>query len=447
MLSSEAAAVEIRSGWLVKRGGLRKNWKRRFFRVSRDHSGTMSLKYFVKETSSEHLGHFELAKGTEVPREFPKTGSMPDFVFMVRFPRRELFLGAANESEKAGWVDFLRSAVSDTLEDTQDVISPLSSSAPPPGDKVEGQTQTVLDVDTDGQETESSEDPLEGEGAECILGGDSSSSSSSTATNTVPKDDRRRSSARFMFEERQQINGDGTLATVLNLNKLSMGGHALIFAIAFFPSLCYTFIFSEMMLGADFFIEVTAHSHLADYFYYFAVLLFFILYVLDVGLWEGAWARAKFVCMSISAAAIVVGAITSANEHPSYPMAIFLLANISFFLAAKRHPVVRDVKNDAFLRSLAGSLLLNSTLWLGAWIFWMLWGHDWERTQGPLSTEIGCEQVCQAAYLMWVAPLLVSGTSCLLGITTLIFSRQLQNGQLKPLRAFGTLVVCLVVVL
>jgi hypothetical protein len=48
---------------------------------------------------------------------------------------------------------------------------------------------------------------------------------------------------------------------------------------------------------------------------------------------------------------------------------------------------------------------------------------------------------------MWVAPLLASGTCCVLGVTALIFSRQLQNGKLKPLRAFATLVVCLVVVL
>jgi hypothetical protein len=48
---------------------------------------------------------------------------------------------------------------------------------------------------------------------------------------------------------------------------------------------------------------------------------------------------------------------------------------------------------------------------------------------------------------MWVAPLLASGTSGVLGITALIFSRQLQNGKLKPLRAFATLVMCVFVLL
>jgi hypothetical protein len=35
----------------------------------------------------------------------------------------------------------------------------------------------------------------------------------------------------------------------------------------------------------------------------------------------------------------------------------------------------------------------------------------------------------------------------LLGVTALVFSRQLQNGKLKPLRAFGTLIVCVIIVM
>ena len=60
-----------KSGWLVKRGGLRKNWKRRFVAVEPGLNDFSVLRYFDKEvdftaTKAKQLGRFELVSDTKV---------------------------------------------------------------------------------------------------------------------------------------------------------------------------------------------------------------------------------------------------------------------------------------------------------------------------------------------------------------------------------------------
>jgi phosphatidylinositol-3,4,5-trisphosphate 3-phosphatase/dual-specificity protein phosphatase PTEN len=170
----------------------------------------------------------------------------------------------------------------------------------------------------------------------CILGGDQRS-------NTILAADLRKRSSVAHYLHTDSHRG------VVNLNKLSCYGHLLNFAIAVLPSLCYAFIFSDMFYGAEFFVAVTTHSHLADLFYFFAATTLLVLYLLDFGLWEGHWKKVKHVCVALSIVAIVAGAVTSAESDPSYPMAIFLFSNVGFFILAKQHPSTKHIKNKVTL--------------------------------------------------------------------------------------------------
>jgi phosphatidylinositol-3,4,5-trisphosphate 3-phosphatase/dual-specificity protein phosphatase PTEN len=315
-----------------------------------------------------------------------------------------------------------------------------------------------------------------GEGS-CVLGGD-------VQGNVIlAKHLRLKSTAAHLMLAQSQEMGE----MVLHLNKLSCYGHMLIFTIAILPSLGYAFVFSRMCFGAEFFVYVTQHEEFATHFYGFAACLLLVLYILDFGMWTGYWKKVKHVCICLCTLAIIGGAVISAADEPSYPMAMFMFSNVGFFILAKQHHAVKDVKNkvrprsrhsmpsillkprsfhpsplQAFLLSLGSSLLLNCALLLAVWLAWIqtgvdFFGRSWESNGNswgaqhyPLSKEIKCHddlgqvdhESCQAAYLMWAAPLLASGTSGVLGISALIFSRQLQNGKLKPLRAFATLILC-----
>jgi hypothetical protein len=330
-----------KSGWLVKRGGLRKNWKRRFVAVEPGLNDFSVLRYFDKEadftaTKAKHLGRFELVSDTKVlvsGTDFPAVKSTP-WIFMVKFPSRELYLSATSEEDMNEWVSYLRSSIVNGEKGL--TINPVASISPVSTEAVEVEQAGVEMVEAARGGLEGAAD-VEEDDRSCILGGDTEEA------NVVRTEDLRRKStaAPFMVVESQE-GGEA----VVNLGLLSRYGHMLIFAIAFFPSLCYAIVFSSMLFGAEFYVAVTTHGHLASLFYCFAAFGSLLLYVLDFGLWEGCWAKAKHVCVSLCAVAIVAGAVTSAEDEPSYPMAIFLFSNVGFFVLAKRHPIIHDVKNE-----------------------------------------------------------------------------------------------------
>jgi hypothetical protein len=108
-----------KQGWLVKRGGVRKNWKRRYFSVRETpaDAGRIVLRYYTSETVSpkSEIGRFEFAPGTKVllPGDPESSETLPpdDWAFMVAFPNRDLFLRAESEREMLAWAVILRSVI------------------------------------------------------------------------------------------------------------------------------------------------------------------------------------------------------------------------------------------------------------------------------------------------------------------------------------------------
>jgi hypothetical protein len=350
-ISSEPMSDE-KQGYLVKRGGFRKNWKRRFIVVGPAAlDGCHVLRYFenegdfssLKAKKAKYLGRFELVSDTKMllsGADFPEIPNTP-WIFMVKFPSRELYLSAASEEERNEWVEFLRAAIAGAREEKKEVDNPLADISP--AAVIEGQVQPNVENPTNEEVGGKAEAvPKEEEADEsCILGGD-------LAADTVivrSEELRRKSTAAPYMVEKSQQQGEA----VSNLNKLSRYGHALIFSIAFIPSLFYAIVFSDMLYGAEIYVQVTAEAQFAHYFYGAAAAISLMLYVLDVGLWEGQWAKAKHVCMFLCGVAVVAGAVAGGEDNPSYPMAIFLFSNVGFFIACKRHPIISEVKNEVRL--------------------------------------------------------------------------------------------------
>jgi len=131
LLSREKPTEDLKAGYLTKEGGVRKNWKKRWFIVRHDYSvdyfadekasqkkkpkpkGTMNLAgYHVIENVGESLlkAVKDLADkmGMDVS-ELPKPKQYPEFTFEVHHPRRRCyFIQASNKEEKDEWVEMFK---------------------------------------------------------------------------------------------------------------------------------------------------------------------------------------------------------------------------------------------------------------------------------------------------------------------------------------------------
>lgn len=101
----QAPLETTREGWLCKVGSVRKNWKRRYFCLTKKHG----LIYYADLDFKKSLGMVEV-KGSEVLTEYERnaTGGR-DFVFGLFFPKlkREYLFQAENEKDKKDWIQKL----------------------------------------------------------------------------------------------------------------------------------------------------------------------------------------------------------------------------------------------------------------------------------------------------------------------------------------------------
>ncbi len=90
-LNPEMWNQPIKSGQLIKRGHVRKNWKERWFVLQKD-----NLFYFKGKTDPKPIGHVPL-RGAVVQ----KASSFKPFTFEVNSPaiNKQFFIKASNEAE------------------------------------------------------------------------------------------------------------------------------------------------------------------------------------------------------------------------------------------------------------------------------------------------------------------------------------------------------------
>lgn len=95
----------IRSGWMTKRGRVRKNWKRRWFVLRAD--GTLT--YYASEASKAPLGSLNLQTLVAVeslPHRESRGKSEP--IFQVKTKNRVLALTTETTGAANNWIDAFR---------------------------------------------------------------------------------------------------------------------------------------------------------------------------------------------------------------------------------------------------------------------------------------------------------------------------------------------------
>ena len=95
----------IRTGWLIKRGRIRKNWKKRWFILKRD--GTLS--YHPSDVATKSvLGSVDLKALQHVELAAPNSSRTAPTTFQLRFPGRVLWLTADSIGSTTNWMDELK---------------------------------------------------------------------------------------------------------------------------------------------------------------------------------------------------------------------------------------------------------------------------------------------------------------------------------------------------
>ncbi len=98
----------LRSGMLIKRGALRKNWKLRYFVLSKGHLSYYRSEEDMRSASAAGVIHLDgecsldLVNVSKFPNKFP---------FFLQTPRRGWFLVAELAVERIKWVEALHDAI------------------------------------------------------------------------------------------------------------------------------------------------------------------------------------------------------------------------------------------------------------------------------------------------------------------------------------------------
>ena len=102
--------VELRSGWMVKQGSIRKSWRRRFFVLQ---GGTLfgRLDYYKHERKgwkgAVSLKYAERAETIMTP---PKVKNL--YCFSIRTPTRVWLIGAESEDDRSTWIAAINAVLS-----------------------------------------------------------------------------------------------------------------------------------------------------------------------------------------------------------------------------------------------------------------------------------------------------------------------------------------------
>ena len=128
--SSSLSALSIqRQGYLVKKGGNRRNWRRRWFVLN-----AKELSYFADQTSAAPLGTIPLAKIRAVAQAVPETYVALDkevFDFTIALASRTFLLRAASATDMDQWIAAIEAeiaAASRSPSSSADAIDPSLSS-------------------------------------------------------------------------------------------------------------------------------------------------------------------------------------------------------------------------------------------------------------------------------------------------------------------------------
>jgi len=114
MLACDVKLRGSKSGWMIKRGGSYKSWKRRFFVVV-----NRNIYYFPDEEKSESLGAVRLEKASGVMRADEETGR--EFSFKILTRDRTLYCTCDSEALCQEWISHLQATANFCL--TKEVLS------------------------------------------------------------------------------------------------------------------------------------------------------------------------------------------------------------------------------------------------------------------------------------------------------------------------------------
>jgi len=99
---------ELKTGYLLKQGANRKNWKRRWFVLK---NGV--VQYYASEMDKKPLGRFNLCDCFAIQLADEDKAKRP-YTFELLFPNRIFLISAANESERDEWMEALEDCVPET---------------------------------------------------------------------------------------------------------------------------------------------------------------------------------------------------------------------------------------------------------------------------------------------------------------------------------------------
>ena len=91
-----SSQLVVKEGWMQKKGGILKNWSRRYFILNKQ-----SLVYFRQEQDNP-LGRIFLSDIVRIEKEGIE--SKRDFVFLLHTKKRGICLQASSDADKEDWV-------------------------------------------------------------------------------------------------------------------------------------------------------------------------------------------------------------------------------------------------------------------------------------------------------------------------------------------------------
>eukprot|EP01088_Endostelium_zonatum_P020895 TRINITY_DN7922_c0_g1_i1.p1 TRINITY_DN7922_c0_g1~~TRINITY_DN7922_c0_g1_i1.p1 ORF type:complete len:104 (-),score=23.18 TRINITY_DN7922_c0_g1_i1:86-397(-) len=96
----------VKQGWLLKKGGRRKNWKKRFFVLL---DSPKELRYYESDSASKAKGILNLNEITAIKNSTDPRA--PNFSFDITTPKRVFVFSAASQEELEEWMNLIKEKV------------------------------------------------------------------------------------------------------------------------------------------------------------------------------------------------------------------------------------------------------------------------------------------------------------------------------------------------
>jgi hypothetical protein len=211
------------------------------------------------------------------------------------------------------------------------------------------------------------------------------------------------------------------------------------------------------------------------------LLLLLTLYLFDFTHWDTrkGWVYAlKAICTMLALALLGACAAFASREYPPLLMAYVILLIPGWFYLVRcvtdsSAPDKEDAQAHLFLQKIAGPLLLCSVVIFIYWFVWVLWAEtpdvgDWnsEDSRGHFyskstatfyAVRLGCVEEsdmvagesldCTLAYLIWIAPFIISITAGFGGLTSYFLYRTKKKIDSGSSARYGKLKVFSIVLL